>query len=72
LKFVRLALDSIKVQSFRVNSCKVLFAISRLDLVSLNGRMPHYVERILSSSREYQFEEIARVTVAVPGMSDQE
>jgi hypothetical protein len=34
--------------------------------------MPHYVESIRFPLREYQFGEIARIAVAVPGVSDQE
>jgi hypothetical protein len=43
-----------------------------LGLIVVFGWMPRYVECIRLPLREYQFEEIARIAVAVPGVSDQE
>jgi hypothetical protein len=43
-----------------------------LGLIVLFGWMPRYVECIYLPLREYHFGEIARMVVAIPGVSDQE
>ena len=43
-----------------------------LGFIVVFGWMPRYVECIRLPLREYQFEGIARIAVAVPGVSDQE
>jgi hypothetical protein len=43
-----------------------------LGLIVLFGWMPRYVECICLPLREYHFGEIARMAVAIPGVSDQE